>query len=132
MSFFGRGQMARIRAGRLRRRARQGRRPRQDLLGYHLIEVLSKVPGGAQPLAQVRESIRARLAAERVQQLAETQAKEIAGRVKKERTKNPETLQAIAKDFPGADLRDHPQVRQGGPHPGRGPLRPLQPGGLSP
>lgn len=99
--------------------------PVKSSFGYHLIEVTQKIAGGTQPLAQVRESIRARLAAERVQQLAETRAKEIADRLEKERTKNAETLQAIAKQFPDATFATTPKFGQQDPIPGVGRFAPF-------
>jgi peptidyl-prolyl cis-trans isomerase D len=126
MSFFGRGQMVpEFEQAAFGTEPGKVVGPVKTSFGYHLIEVLSKTPGGAQPLAQVKESIRARLAAEQVQQLAETQAKEIAARVKKERTKNPETLQAIAKEFPGATFATSPKFGKEDPVPGVGRFAPF-------
>jgi peptidyl-prolyl cis-trans isomerase D len=99
--------------------------PVKTSFGYHLIEVTQKNPGGTQPLAEVKEQIRGRVAAERVQQLAETQAKEIAARLEKERTKSPETLQAIAKEFPAATLANTPKFGEQDPIPGVGRFAPF-------
>lgn len=99
--------------------------PVKTNFGYHLIEVLEKTPGGAQPLAEVKEQIRGRVGAERVQQLAETQAKEIAARLEKERTKNAETLQAIAKEFPAATLTPSVKFGEQDPVPGVGRFAPF-------
>ncbi|HSK80613.1 MAG TPA: peptidyl-prolyl cis-trans isomerase [Thermoanaerobaculia bacterium] len=93
--------------------------------GYHLIEVSEKTAGGTQPLAEVKEQIRGRVAAERVQSLAETQAKEIAERLEKEGTKNAETLQAIAKEFPAATLATTPKFGEQDPVPGVGRFAPF-------
>lgn len=99
--------------------------PVKTSAGYHLIEVTEKIAGGTQPLAEVREQIRGRVAAERVQQLAETQAKQIAERLEKERTKNAETLQAIAKEFPAATLTPSAKFGEQDPVPGVGRFAPF-------
>lgn len=126
LSFFGRGQFApELEQAAFGAEPNKVVGPFKTSFGYHLLEVLAKVPGGAQPLDQVRDSIRARLSAEQVQKLAETQAKEIADRAKKERTKNAETLGAIAKDFPGATFATTPKFGQQDPIPGVGRFAPF-------
>ena len=99
--------------------------PIKTSAGYHLIEVTEKTPGGTQPLAEVKEQIRGRLAAERVQQLAETRARELAARLEKERAKNAETLQAIAKEFPAATLTPSVKFGEQDPVPGVGRFAPF-------
>lgn len=99
--------------------------PVKTNFGYHLIEVTDKVTGGTQPFAEVKESIRARVAAERVQQLAETRAREIAERLEKEKTRNAETLQAIAKEFPAATLTPSVKFAEQAPVPGVGRFAPF-------
>jgi peptidyl-prolyl cis-trans isomerase D len=74
--------------------------PVKSSFGYHLLEVTDKRPGGVRPFAEVRDSIRARLASERVQQTAETRARELAGRLAKEKPQNAEALEAIARENP--------------------------------
>lgn len=99
--------------------------PVKTNFGYHLIEVTEKVAGGAQPFAEVKEQIRARVAAERVQQLAETQARQLAERLEKEKTKNAETLQAVAKEFPAATLTPSAKFGEQDPVPGVGRFAPF-------
>lgn len=126
LSFFGRGQMVpEFEQAAFGAEPNKLVGPVKTSFGYHLIEVLSKTAGGAQPLEQVKESIRARLAAEQVQTLAETQAKEIAARVKKVGTKNAETLQAVAKEFPGATFATTPKFGEKDPIPGMGRFPPF-------
>lgn len=49
--------------------------------GVHLIDVMSKTEGGAQPFEQVKAVVQARVVNDRVEELAEQKAQELAGRV---------------------------------------------------
>lgn len=94
--------------------------PVKTSFGYHLLEVSEKRPGGAQPFEAAREQIRSRLAAEQVQKLAETRAREIADRLEKERAKNAQALEAVAKQTPGATFGTTGKFSENGPVPNLG------------
>lgn len=49
--------------------------------GVHLIDVMSKNQGGAQPFEQVKAVVQARVVNDRVEELAEAKAKDVAGRL---------------------------------------------------
>jgi peptidyl-prolyl cis-trans isomerase D len=76
--------------------------PVKSSFGYHLIEVTGKRPGGEQPFEAVKEQIHARLGAERAQQLAEAQAKEIAS----QKPASAEALKALADKHPGSTFSE--------------------------
>jgi peptidyl-prolyl cis-trans isomerase D len=78
--------------------------PVKSNFGYHLIEVTAKQPGGQQPFEQVKEPIRARLTTERVRQLAENRAKDLATKLAAQKPANAEALKAIAAQNPGASF----------------------------
>lgn len=65
--------------------------------GYHLIQVQEKKAGGVQPFEQVQVAIRGRLINERVPQVAEARAKEIARKIGEAKVKTPEELKAFAE-----------------------------------
>jgi peptidyl-prolyl cis-trans isomerase D len=75
--------------------------PVKSSFGYHLIEVTGKRPGGTQPFEVVKEQVRGRLTAERTRQLAETRAKELAGRLAANKPANGEALKTLAGQNPG-------------------------------
>ena len=75
--------------------------PVKTTYGYHLIEVLDKLPGGQQPFEAVREAIRGRLASERTQEMAEAKARELAGKLRDKKPAKPEDVQALANANPG-------------------------------
>lgn len=62
--------------------------------GVHLIDVITKNPGGAQPFEQVKAVVQARVVNDRVEELAEAKAKEIAAGLTAEST--TADLQAVA------------------------------------
>lgn len=64
--------------------------PVKSSFGYHLLQVLDKRPGGLRTFAEVKEQIRARLAAESSRQLAEGRAKELAGKLAKDKPRSAE------------------------------------------
>jgi peptidyl-prolyl cis-trans isomerase D len=80
--------------------------PVKSSFGYHLIEVLDKQPGGTQPFEQVKEMIRARLTAERTRDLAAAKAKELAGRLAKNKPRNADELKALAQQNPGVTFAE--------------------------
>ncbi|MFL6203657.1 MAG: peptidylprolyl isomerase [Thermoanaerobaculia bacterium] len=94
--------------------------PVKSSFGYHLIEVLDKRPGGQQPFEGVRDSIRARLAVERAQQLAETKAKDLASRLAKDKPANAGALQALATQNPGVSFAETGKITAQSPIPGIG------------
>jgi parvulin-like peptidyl-prolyl isomerase len=94
--------------------------PVKSSFGYHLIEVLDKRPGGQQPFEAVKESIRARLAAERSRQLAESRAKEIANRLAANKPGNADALKALAQP-PGVTFAETARIGAADPVPGLGP-----------
>ena len=64
--------------------------------GYHLIQVQDKKAGGKQPFEQVQLSIRNRLLSERLPQLAEGRAKEVARKIGEAKVKTAEEFKAFA------------------------------------
>ena len=65
--------------------------------GYHLIQVQEKQAGGVQPFEQVQAAIRARLINERVPQVAEGRAREIARKITDAKVKTSADLKAFAE-----------------------------------
>jgi len=94
--------------------------PIKSPFGYHLLKVTGRRPAGVQPFAEVREQIRGRLAFEKARQLAETKAKELAGRLAAEKPKSAAALQAMAKDSPGVTFTATGKFAQQEPVPGLG------------
>jgi len=94
--------------------------PIKSPFGYHLLKVTGRRPAGVQPFAEVREQIRGRLAFEKARQLAETKAKELAGRLAAEKPKSAAALQALAKDNPGVTFTATGKFAQQEPVPGLG------------
>lgn len=94
--------------------------PVKSSFGYHLIEVTDKRAGGTQPFEAVKEQIRARLAAERAQQLAETKAREIASQLAKDKPANAEALRAAAQKNPGVTFAETGKITAQSPIPGIG------------
>lgn len=74
--------------------------PVKTSFGYHLLEVTDRREGGSQALAEVRDQIRQRLAAERSQELAASRAAELAARLAKEKAKGVGALEAVAAENP--------------------------------
>ena len=75
--------------------------PVKSSFGYHLIEVLDKQAAGSQPFEQVKEMIRARLTGERARDLATAKAKELAGRLAKNKPRGADELKTLAQQNPG-------------------------------
>jgi peptidyl-prolyl cis-trans isomerase D len=80
--------------------------PVKSNFGYHLIEVLDKQPAGSQPFEQVKEMIRARLTAERARDLAAAKAKELAGRLAKNKPRGADELKTLAQQNPGVTFAE--------------------------
>lgn len=97
LGFFGRGQMVKpfddavwsAQIGAL-----VG--PVKTDFGYHLIQVQEKKAGGLQPFEQVQAPIRSRLINERIPQVAEGRAKEIARKLADAKVKTAEEFKAFA------------------------------------
>lgn len=66
--------------------------------GVHLIEVQDKREGGVQPLEQATPGIRARLLGDRVEQIAQEKANDLARRIDAESLGTAEQLQALAEE----------------------------------
>ena len=80
--------------------------PVKSNFGYHLIEVLDKQPGGTQPFEQVKEMLRARLTAERARDLATAKAKDLAGRLAKNKPHGADDLKTLAQQNPGVTFAE--------------------------
>lgn len=94
--------------------------PVKSSFGYHVIEVTDKRAGGTQPFEAVKEQIRARLSAERAQQLAETKAREIAAQLAKDKPGSAEALRAVAQKNPGVTFAETGKITAQSPVPGIG------------
>ena len=99
--------------------------PVKSSFGYHLLEVTDKRPGGTQPFAVLKEQIRSRVAAEKAQQLAESKAKELAGRLAKDKPANAEALKAMAAQNPGITFVETGKMTPQTPVAGIGPGTPF-------
>lgn len=75
--------------------------PVKSNFGYHLIEVTGKRAAGLKPFEEVSPQIRSRMAAEQLQTLAQSKSREIADRLKKDKPKGPESLEALGKEVSG-------------------------------
>jgi len=95
--------------------------PVKSSFGYHLLEVTDKRPGGQRPFEEVKEQIRARLGAEKVQQLAEAKAKELAGRLASDKPRSAADLRALAQQNPGVTYAESGRFGAQDPVPGLGP-----------
>jgi len=66
--------------------------------GYHLIQVQRHMPGGVQPFAEVRPAVRARLVNERVNEIAEEKARDLAQRIAAAELTEVDELRALAEE----------------------------------
>jgi len=98
--------------------------PVKSSFGYHLLEVTDKRPGGTPSFEQVKEQVRARVSAERMQQLAESRAKELAGRLAKDKPGSAEGLRPLAQP-PGVTFAETGRFGAQDPVPGFGPSSPF-------
>ncbi len=70
--------------------------PIQTSFGLHLIQVLEHEPARVRPLEEVESQIRAKLAAERAENLAKTQAEALADRIAKQKPGSEEAWKGFA------------------------------------
>jgi peptidyl-prolyl cis-trans isomerase D len=75
--------------------------PVQTQFGFHLIQVTDKRPGGSQTFPEVRDQIRNQLALQKVGELAQTKAKELAAQLAKDKPGSAAEVEAIAKKNQG-------------------------------
>lgn len=68
--------------------------------GWHLLEVLEKRAGGKTPLAETRPAIEARLAAEKVQELARAKAEQLGQQLRAKEPDSPADVQALVAGDP--------------------------------
>lgn len=94
--------------------------PVKTSFGYHLLEVTEKRPGGTRPFEEVKETIRARLAGERTQELAETRAKELAAKLAADKPKSADALRASVQGNPAVTFGETGKVGAQDPIPGLG------------
>ncbi|HYG65877.1 MAG TPA: peptidyl-prolyl cis-trans isomerase [Thermoanaerobaculia bacterium] len=107
LSYFGRGSMVKeFEDAAFGAQPGQLVGPVKSTYGYHLIEVTDRRPGGSTPFEQAREQIRARLAAERVQTLAQAKATELARQLQEDTPANAKELQAVAEKNPGVSFAE--------------------------
>jgi peptidyl-prolyl cis-trans isomerase D len=107
LGFFGRNKMVKeFEDAAFNAQPRKLVGPVKSNFGYHLIEVLDKQPAGTQPFEQVKEMIRARLTAERARDLAAAKAKELAGRLAKNKPRGAEELKTLAQQNPGVTFAE--------------------------
>lgn len=70
--------------------------PLRTTLGYHLIQVLDHRAGGQRPFSEVEAQVRARLAADRADTIAQARAEELARRIENEQLSTEEQWRALA------------------------------------
>lgn len=121
LGFFGRNRMVKeFEAAAFGAQPGQLVGPVRSSFGYHLIQVIDKRPAGQQTFAQAKEMIRARLTAERTRELAETRAKELASRLKKDKPGSAEGLRALAQPAGGITFAETGKFGQQDPIPALG------------
>jgi peptidyl-prolyl cis-trans isomerase D len=90
--------------------------PVKSSFGYHLLEVTDKRPGGTRTFEEVKDAVRARLAAEKAGPLAESKAKELAAKLAKDKPANADALKALAQANPGVTFAETGKIAaQGNP-----------------
>ena len=95
--------------------------PFRSTHGYHLLEVTEKRPAGQRSFEEVRGELAGRLAGERVRELAESKARDLAERLKSNPPKDAAALEALAKADPTLTYALTGKFGQGDPVPGVGP-----------
>jgi peptidyl-prolyl cis-trans isomerase D len=95
--------------------------PIQSSLGYHLLEVTDKRPAGQRSFEEARGEIAGRLASERVREMAESRARDLAQRLQADPPKDPAALEALTKGDPTLSYALTGKIGQGDPVPGIGP-----------
>jgi peptidyl-prolyl cis-trans isomerase D len=99
--------------------------PVKSPIGYHLLEVTDRRPGGTRPLAEVAEQIRMQLVAEKTRQMAETKARDLAKVVTGQKPRDAAAFSALAKGTVGATAGDSGKFGQQDPVPGIGISQPF-------
>ncbi len=94
--------------------------PVRSPLGFHLLEVLDKHPGGERPFEEVRAQIANQLAAESARTIGESRGKELADRIDKAKPKTADALKALVKDDPNVTFAVSPKFGQNDWVPGIG------------
>jgi peptidyl-prolyl cis-trans isomerase D len=94
--------------------------PVKTSFGYHLLEVTDKKAGGTRPFEEAKEQIRARLASERTQELAESRAKELADKLSKDKPRDAAAVRAAVQGMPGATFGETGKVGAQDPIPNLG------------
>lgn len=94
--------------------------PIRSPLGFHLLEVIEKRPGGEKPFEEVRPQIANQLAAESARTIGESKAKELGERIEKAKPKTVEALQALVKDDADVTFAVSPKFGQSDWIPGIG------------
>ncbi|MGH9361065.1 MAG: SurA N-terminal domain-containing protein, partial [Thermoanaerobaculia bacterium] len=121
LGFFGRGKMVKEFEDAAFGAGEEGLvGPVRTSFGYHLLEVLEKRPAGRTTLAEARESIKARLAAEKVQELARAKAEQLARQLPAEEPERPEDLQTLVAGDPAVRFGATPPIGPQDPIPGLG------------
>lgn len=100
LGFFGRGQMVKpFEEAAFGATPGSLVGPVETGFGVHLIEVTGRRPGGQRPLAEARAEIEARLLGERANQLAESTARELTARLRREG--GLEAMDSVATEVEG-------------------------------
>lgn len=97
LGFFGRGRMIKeFEEAAFAATVGQLVGPIRTAFGFHLLQVQEKRPAGVRPLAEVEGQIRAQLAAQRVEAMAQEKINALAARVRNEKLTTAEQLKALA------------------------------------
>lgn len=99
--------------------------PVKSAFGYHVLEVTDKKPGGQQPFEAVKDQIHMRLAGQKVQEMAESKARDLASTLRQQKPANAAAVEALAKSNPGVSYAATGKVGQSDPIPGLGPNGPF-------
>ncbi|HEX5758304.1 MAG TPA: peptidyl-prolyl cis-trans isomerase [Thermoanaerobaculia bacterium] len=94
--------------------------PVRTSFGYHLLEKLEERPAGRTTLAEARESIKARLAAEKVQEVARGKAEQLAKQLAAAAPDAPEDVQALVGGDAAVRFGTTPPIGPQDPVPGLG------------
>jgi len=116
LGFFGRGAMVpEFEEAAFSATAGEVVGPVRSSFGVHLLEVMERREGGVRPFEEVRAQIRFRLQGERAQGMAESRARELAGRIASEDIKTREGLQSLASATEGISFETTPPFGKGDP-----------------
>ena len=94
--------------------------PVKSPLGYHLIEVTERKPGGTRPFADVREIVRAEVSIAKTRDLGETRAKELAQQIARDKPKDAAAFTAFGKGQKGVTSGDTGKMARTDPAQGIG------------